>query len=405
LSTSDRTIRKCSLANLTQAGLKRDKINDVLVDCAKTCDVNTPFDQLGRTRWDSGKTMAVHLDCTGEFQASSYASRLQNEEGFDMCEFIKDVIGGLGWRPNHIHKWECAGLKHQCPRMLRDLKAYPFWKLYKTKRDAEDKEWSEKEALAAAQTSSCVDDDLREVPKKKWRAGRGTFLLLLEHITVEMRNKTCLSYYYVRLVKCFKDHDDFLVILQEIIAAAKESWIEKHATNKPLPTLPPVKTIEVKRREVKEVFSFAKHHLTGHLTVGKHDPCAYHCVKHALGGCKEEHHHDCPECGKLHRFGENMARYYQTWCNTLCKAFEMELPTFQKAARTARATEAATVPNYNGRKVKKVFEEHGAHYGLVLHSDTDAKTKKVVLYFWANLVSFPPPPPPPHIRIFYIEMS
>jgi hypothetical protein len=48
-STSDRTTRKCSLANLTQAEIKREKINDVLLDCAKTFEINTPFDQLGRS--------------------------------------------------------------------------------------------------------------------------------------------------------------------------------------------------------------------------------------------------------------------------------------------------------------------------------------------------------------------
>ena len=115
---------------------------------------------------------------------------------------------------------------------------------------------------------------------------------------------------------------------------------------------------------MKEVFGFAKHHHHGHLTVGEHDGCAHHCVNYALGGCKEPHNDTCSDCGKLHRFGHNMARFHQEWSNELAKAYEDSLPSFKKSSRSAAATED-TVPNYIGRHVKKVFEGLGTYFGKV----------------------------------------
>ena len=94
---------------------------------------------------------------------------------------------------------------------------------------------------------------------------------------------------------------------------------------------PPAEQLVRKRREIKEVFSFAKHHMVGHLTVNAQNSCRFHCVNHALGDCKEEHPDTCFECGKLHRFGENLNRFHQVWSNLLCRAHEDHLPSFRKS--------------------------------------------------------------------------
>ena len=324
--------------------------------------------------------MAVHLDCTGGFAAKSYASRLDNTEGYRVCDWVLGKCQDLGWRPNHIHEWECAGMSHKCPRLLRDIKAYPFWALYQQEQEKADA--AEKAELEAKDKSEArTDEDLATPVKKQWRSGRGTFLLFLQHITIEMRNKTCLSYFYCRLVKCFADHDVMLDQLMKVVIAGAKEWKET-CPSAPAPKFPhsfDLEGIKVKRREAKEVFAFAKHHLTAHLEVGKHDSCAHHCVQHALGDCDEKHDDVCDECGKLHRFGENLARYHQQWCNNLCRAYENELPSFRKGTRTVRATEN-TIPSYKGRKVKKDFGSHGIFFGIVQHSQINAKTGKLMYH-------------------------
>ena len=126
-------------------------------------------------------------------------------------------------------------------------------------------------------------------------------MLLVEHLTIEIKDKSCLSYFYVRLVQCFTDQVQFIDYLLDVVKAGNKEWESVHGHNKDVcpikPKLPPIEQLVRKRREIKEVFSFAKHHMVGHLTTAKHDPCRFHCVNHALGGCGEEHPEDCFECG------------------------------------------------------------------------------------------------------------
>lgn len=376
LSTTDRTIRKAALANLTQTSMSRTKINLILDDLAKSVTINTVFECIGKHRWRAGKSLYQHLDNTGNFPASTYSSRLTPELGMEMCQFIQDHCA-LGWKPNHIHEYDCGGYRHKNPRLLRDIKPHAFWNLFQKQRENDDAA----AALAAANATAVnpLDDDLAPLQKHSWRPGRGTFLLLLEHITKEIKNKTCLSYYYTRMVQSFDDHDKFLVHLLDLYDGGMKEWEKIHddstATTCPMkPRLPPRHEIVSKRREVKEVFGFAKHHMAGHLVVGSHQTCRHHCVNHALGGCSEEHNGECHPCGKLHRFGENMSRFHQAWCNTLCVAFEKVCPSFKKSARTANATEY-TIPVYVQRKVKKDFgPDHGVCYGAVKESFHDEIT-------------------------------
>ena len=385
LSTDDRTIRKAALANLTQTSLSRPKTNDILKEVAKDVAVQTPFVCLGKHRWRAGRKLADHLDLTGSFPESTYSNVLADEDGFFMCDFIQDICK-LGWKPNHIHSYECGGMEHANPRLLRDIKPYRLWKLYQQQQDERDAVLK-KEAEEAAKLSK--DEDLAPAPKRKWRPGRGTFLLLLDHLTVEIKDKSCLSYYYVRLVQCFDDQVKFIDYLIDIVKAGDQEWESIHGMKDRCPAkpeIPPLQVLHRKRREIKEVFSFAKHHLAkkegGHLVVGRHDPCRFHCVAHALGGCKEQHPEsaDCDECGKLHRFGENLSKFHQKWCNLLCRAYENDLPSFRKSSRTKAATEEAqdTLPDYVGRKVKKNFGEGSFYYGVVLATDECAKTKKMI---------------------------
>ena len=240
---------------------------------------------------------------------------------------------------------------------------YPFWKLYRDQRDLED---AAKEAKNAADriASACADVELQPEPtKKSWRPGRRTFLLILEHMTMEVKNKTCLSYCYTRMVISFENHDAWLVHLLNVYDAGVAEWKAAYGdTDKDrcpiLPRLQPRASIVAKRREAKAVFGFAKHHLHKHLTVGGHDPDGYHCVNYALGGCQEKHTQDCVDCGKLHRFGQNLSKFHQEWYNDLARACETTLPSFKKSSRTAAATED-TVPTYVGRVVQKSFDDHG----------------------------------------------
>ena len=290
-----------------------------------------------------------------------------------MCDFISEILV-LGWKPNHIHEYHCAGMEHRNPRLIRDVKAHKFWKMFQKKRDKEDAE--EYTRLAAMPHS-----DLTEPPKKRWRPGRGTFLLLLEHLTVELKNKSCLSYFYLRMVQCFQDHGKFIDHLMDVYKAGSAEWEDTFGNNTDTcprkPCLPDFNELILKKREVEEVFAYAKHHMAGHLTVGKHDPCRFHCVSHALGDCKQNHEEDCAECGKLHRFGENMSRFHQDWANRLCRAYENDLPSFQKSARTARATEPQLV-DYVGRSLRKDFGGGEIHYGLVVAKDVCDDTSKVM---------------------------
>jgi len=173
----------------------------------------------------------------------------------------------------------------------------------------------------------------------------------------------------------------FLCMLDIYDGGLKE-WERVHAestqdTCPVKPRLPPREEIVRKRREVKEVFGFAKYHMAGHLVVGKHDSCRHHCVNHALGGCKEEHRGVCKPCGKLHRFGENMFRFHQTWCMTLRVAFEDICPSFKKSARSKKATET-TVPVFVGRKIRKDFGEEGIYFGKVTGSEICDETRALL---------------------------
>ena len=305
---------------------------------------------------------------------SSSLRMVKTDDGLSCVEHLGERLKSGFSKTTCEHCRACAGRMHACPRLLRDIKSYPVWKLYQQEQDAVDA--GEKERLDLILKSLPKEKrDLEPPLKRKWRSGRGTFLLLLEHITIEMRSKTCLSYFYCRLIKCFADHNVMLDNLLQMVLDAKDEW-KQNCPLSPLPTLPEsftVDAIKLKQREVRGVFSFAKHHLSGHLVVGKHDGCAHHCVRHALGGCSETHDQDCHECGKLHRFGENMARFHQDWCNVLCRACEDHLPSFKKGARTARATEN-TVPSFKGRMVEKDFGAFGKFLGVVQSSDIDDKT-------------------------------
>jgi hypothetical protein len=383
LSTSDRTIRKAALANLTETSISRPKVNLLLTELKEQgVDVHTPFENIGKHRWRSGKMLAQHLDISGNFPATTYSNVLSDEDGFKMCDFIADICS-LGWKPNHVHEYECAGRQHSNPRLLRDVKRYPLWKLYQEEQDKRD---AMLDAKAEAGKSSSTTADLEDEPKKKWRPGRGTFMLLVEHLTIEIKDKSCLSYYYVRMVQCFDDQVKFVDHLREIVLAADREWEDVYGNCGRCPckpVVPPVADLVRKRREIKEVFSFAKHHAGGpdHMKVNKHDPCRFHCINHALGDCKEDHPAECFECGKLHRFGENLNRFHQVWCNLLCQAYEDHLPSFRKSSRTQAATSVDdaenTVPDYVGRKLKKDFNDgKGAkvYYGVVLASEVEVGT-------------------------------
>jgi hypothetical protein len=347
-------------------------------------EINTPFENIGKHRWRAGKKLAQHLDLTGNFPETTYANVLGEEDGFQMCDFISDLCR-LGWKPNHVHDYECAGIQHSNPRLLRDIKRYPMWKLYQEDQDKRDAAQAKADELARSKKSSS-DADLDEERKRKWRPGRGTFLLLLEHLTIEVKDKSCLSYFYVRMVQCFDDQVKFVDYLMDIVKAGDKEWEEIYGEadedkRPPKPVIPPVEQLVKKRREIKEVFSFAKHHMAGHLTVNAHDPCRFHCVNHALGDCKEEHLDTCFECGKLHRFGENLNRFHQVWSNLLCRAYEDHLPSFRKSSRTQAATEdpVNTMPDYVGRKVKKDFQEDGGvFFGIVLASEACLKTNALL---------------------------
>ena len=71
------------------------------------------------------------------------------------------------------------------------------------------------------------------------------------------------------MVQCFVDHDKFLVHLLDIYDGGLKEWERVHAestqdTCPVKPRLPPREEIVRKRREVKEVFGFAKYHMAGH---------------------------------------------------------------------------------------------------------------------------------------------
>ena len=184
LSTTDLTVRKSALANLTQTSLSRVKINGILAEVAKTVTMNTVFETIGKHRWRTGISLSQHLDNTGAFPATTYSSRLTEEAGFEQCQFILDHCA-LGWKPNHIHEYDCAGMRHRNPRLLRDIKPYAFWDLYQKKREVDDTAAAVEAAKAPATTPA--DAELAASTRHSWRPGRGTFLLFVEHITKEIK--------------------------------------------------------------------------------------------------------------------------------------------------------------------------------------------------------------------------
>ena len=213
----------------------------MLTELEKEVAVQTPFVNIGKHRWRAGKNLAHHLDLTGSFPAATYSNVLSEVDGFRMCDFIADICR-LGWKPNHVHEYECGGQEHKNPRLLRDIKKYPLWKLYQGEQDKRDA-LAEKEAAAKAAADAAAGiSDLADPAKKIWRPGRGTFMLLVDHLTIEMKNKSCLSYFYVRMVQCFTDQVQFIDYLLDVVKAGNDEWEATYGSNKntcPMkPTIP-----------------------------------------------------------------------------------------------------------------------------------------------------------------------
>jgi hypothetical protein len=201
----------------------------------------------------------------------------------------------------------------------------------------------------AATTSSQYVQPLAE----GFQAGRGTFLSLLHYVTEESRSKSCLSYYYVRLVETFDLYKRLVTDMERVHVDSLRHYDEINdsdtAKEAVLRELQSLEVYESKRDELDSILSFAKYKLKDNLEL-EHDNCSgigHHCIKHGLDSCThKDHDKECSDCSKFLRCTHNLKQFLQLQYNDLCRASEYKLPEWVPRGQSVACVEVPkTVPN------------------------------------------------------------
>jgi hypothetical protein len=320
LTTSCSTIRAVELATLCGA-CSRSRVNQLLSaayklrlsECPEEPSL-TPFVHIGWRRYLSAVTLEGVLTATGHLPLKSYASRLTREAAFDMLRWIH-LNCPIGWKPGIITRFSLGGVEYQMPVLARIGDVKEMWTAYKLAHKA------------LGNVSS----------PRKWTPGEGTFKTFLRYITRQIHSRSCLSYYYLKMLDTFATWIKLVQHMERLYDTCLDMKEGSADRDRLVKALPSRKHFKSKQRELKEVCRYAKSTLRSHMvlehppnTDGSHDAdVAVHCVRLGLSGCDHQHTGSCASCEKYWRVGWDVKRFIQVWTNNFCRAMEGDHPEWR----------------------------------------------------------------------------
>jgi hypothetical protein len=128
---------------------------------------------------------------------------LKKDQALYILDWLKRKCR-LGWKPGVIKSHIVGNETHNLPVLNRSDKPWNLWEQFAEEHPTSPSQMqSHKNAPILNQSVPPSSNTELDDVEKVWKPGRGTFLELLKYVTSESHSKSCLSYYYVRLIETF----------------------------------------------------------------------------------------------------------------------------------------------------------------------------------------------------------